>query len=45
MEKEKIGDWGRVRMKGLKNAGLIKISQDSNKADYVLIMSRGIQRK
>jgi hypothetical protein len=45
MEKEKIGVWGRVRMRGLKNTGLIEISQDPNKADYVLVMSRGIQRK
>jgi len=45
MEKEKIGVWGRVRMRGLKNKGLIEISQDSKGEDYALIMSKGIQRK
>ena len=45
MEREQIGVWGRVSMRGLKNAGLIEISQYPNKADYVLVMSRGIQRK
>jgi len=45
MEREKIGVWGRVKMRGLKNKGLIEISQDPKKADYVLVMSKGIQRK
>ncbi len=45
MEKEKIGVWGRVKMGGLKNKGLIEISQDKKKSDYVLFMSKGIQRK
>ena len=45
MEKEKIGVWGRLKMRGLKNKGLIEISQDPKKAGYVLVMSKGIQRK
>jgi len=44
MEKEKIGVWGRVGMRGLKNKGMVEISQDRN-GDYVLVMSKGIQKK
>ncbi len=45
MEKEKIRVWGRVKMMGLKNQGLIEISQDPKTADYLLFVSKGIQRK
>ncbi len=45
MEKEKIGVWGRVRMAGLKNKAFLEISEDPKRADYVLIMGVGIQRK
>jgi hypothetical protein len=45
MEKEKIGVWDRVKARGLKNKGLIEISQDPKRGDYVLIMSYSIQRK
>ena len=45
MEREKIGVWGRVRMRGLKNKGLIEISQDPRSGEYVLIVGKGIQRK
>lgn len=45
MEKERIGVWGRLKMKGLKNKGLVEISQDRKSGDYVLVMSKGIQRK
>ena len=45
MEKEKISVWDRVRMRGLKNKGLLEISQDTRSKDYVLIVSKGIQRK
>ncbi len=45
MEKEKIGVWGRVKMRGLKNKGLLEISQDPKRGEYVLVMSKGIQRK
>jgi len=45
MQKEKIGVCARLRMRGLKNRGLIEISQDSKKGGYVLIIGKGIQRK
>ena len=45
MEKEKMGVWGRVRMRGLKNKGIVEISQDRKSGDYVLIIGKGIQRK
>jgi len=45
MEKEKIGVWGRIKMRGLKNRGLVEVSQDPKRVDYVLVMSKGIQRK
>lgn len=45
MEKERIGVLGRVGMRGLKNKGIVEISQDRKRGDYVLVMSRGIQRK
>ena len=45
MEKERIGVWGRVGMKGLKNRGLVEISQDRKRGDFVLIMSTGIRKK
>ena len=45
METEEIGVWSRVRMKGLKNRGIIEISQDSKSGDFVLVVSKGTQRK
>jgi hypothetical protein len=45
VEKEKIGVGGRLGMRGLKNKGIIEISQDTKKEDYVLVISKGIQRK
>ena len=45
MEKEKIGVWGRVWMRGLKNKGLLEISQDQKRGDYVLVISKGIRKK
>ncbi len=45
MKKEKIGVWDRVKMRGLKNQGLIEISRDPKTADWVRVMSEGIQRK
>ena len=45
MEKERIGVGSRLKMKGLKNRGLIEISEDPKTGNYVLVMSKGIQRK
>ncbi len=45
MEKEKIGVWDRVKMRGLKNKALIEISEDPKRAETVLVMGKGIRRK
>ena len=45
MEKEKIGVSSRIKMTGLKNKGLIEVSQDKKTGDYVLIVSKGIRKK
>ena len=45
MEKEKIGVSSRIKMTGLKNKGLIEVSEDTKTGDYVLIVSKGIQKK
>ena len=45
MEKEKIGVSSRIKMTGLKNKGLIEVSQDKKTGDYVLIVSKGIKKK
>ena len=45
MEKETIGVWGRIKMRGLKNKGLIEISVDPENGEYVLVIGKGIQRK
>lgn len=43
IEEIKIRD--RTRMRGLKNKGLIEISQNPKTGDFVLIMGKGIRRK
>ena len=43
MEEIRIRD--RTRMRGLKNKGLIEISQDPKTGDFVLIMGKGIHKK
>jgi len=45
MEKEKVGVSARIKMKGLKNKGLIEIAEDSKSGDYILFMSKGIKKK
>ena len=45
MEKEVIGVTDRVKMRGLQNKGLIEISLEKKTGDYIIVMSRGIQRK
>ena len=45
MKEEKIGVCARIRMRGLKNKGIIEISQVRNGGDHVLIMSKGTKRK
>ncbi len=45
MKIEEIKVRDRIRMRGLKNKGLVEISQDTKAGDFVLIMSKGIHRK
>jgi hypothetical protein len=45
MEIEEIGVRDRIRMRGLKNKGLIEISQDPVTGDFVLTMGKGIHKK
>jgi hypothetical protein len=45
MEIEEIGIRDRTRMRGLKNKGLIEISQDPTTGDIILIMGKGIRKK
>ena len=45
MKMEEIRVRDRMRMRGLKNKGLIEISQDTKTGDFVLIMSKGTHRK
>ena len=45
MKMEEIRVRDRMRMRGLKNEGLIEISQDPKTGDFVLVMSKGSHRK
>jgi hypothetical protein len=45
MKMEEIRVRDRMRMRGLKNKGLIEISQDPTTGDFVLVMSKGSHRK
>ena len=45
MKIEEIGIRDRMRVRGLKNKGLIEISQDTRTGDFVLIMGKGVHRK
>jgi len=45
MKMEEIRIRDRTRMRGLKNKGLIEISQDPKTGDFVLIMGKGIHKK
>jgi hypothetical protein len=45
MKIEEIGIRDRIRMRGLKNKGIIEISQDIKTGDFVLIISKGIHRR
>jgi len=45
MKIEEIRVRDRIRMRGLKNKGLIEISQDTKTGDFVLIISKGTHRK
>ena len=45
MKMEEIRVRDRMRMRGLKNKGLVEISQDTKTGDFVLIVSKGAHRK
>jgi len=45
MKIEEIRVRDRMRMRGLKNKGLIEISRDTKTGDFVLTMSKGMHRK
>jgi hypothetical protein len=45
MKMGKIRVRDRMRMRGLKNKGLIEISQDPETGYFVLVMSKGTHRK
>ncbi len=45
MKIEEIRIRDRIRMRGLKNKGIIEISQDTKTSDFVLIISKGIHRR
>jgi len=45
MKMEEIRVRDRMRMRGLKNKGLIEISHDPKTGDFVLVMSKGTHRK
>jgi hypothetical protein len=45
MKIEEIRVRNRIGMRGLKNKGLIEISQDVKTGNFVLIMSKGIHKK
>ena len=44
-EIEEIGVGARLRMQGLKNRGMMEISEDPKSGDFVLVISKGIREK
>ena len=45
MEIEEIGVGTRLRMRGLKNRGMMEISEDPKSGDFILVISKGIRDK
>jgi len=45
MEIQEIGVGARLGMRGLKNRGLVEISEDPKSGDFVLVISKGIRDK
>lgn len=45
MEIEEIGVGARLGMRGLKNMGLMEISEDPKTGDFILVISKGIREK
>jgi hypothetical protein len=45
MKIEEIKVRDRIRMRGLKNKGIIEISQDTKTGDFVLIVGKGVHKR
>ena len=45
MEIEEIGVGARLGMRGLKNRGMMEISENPKSGDFVLVISKGIRRR
>lgn len=45
MEIEEIGVGTRLRMTGLKNRGMVEISEDTKSGDFLLVIGKGIRDK
>lgn len=45
MEIEEIGVGARLGMLGLKNRGMMEISEDPKSGDFVLVISKGVREK
>lgn len=45
IEIEEIGVGARLGMLGLKNRGMMEISEDPKSGDFVLVISKGIREK
>ncbi len=45
MEIQEIGVGARLRMRGLRNRGLMEISEDPKSGDFVLVIGKGIREK
>ena len=45
MEIEEIGVRARLGMRGLKNRGIIEISENPRTGDFVLVIGKGTRRK
>lgn len=45
METEEIGVGARLKMRGLKNRGLVEIAEDPKSGDFILVIGKGIREK
>lgn len=45
MDIDEIGVGARLRMRGLKNRGMMEISEDPKSGDFILVISKGIRDK
>jgi len=45
IEIEEIGVGARLRMWGLKNKGLVEVSEDPKSGDFILVIGKGIRER